>query len=92
MNDHTTLFTLDILLSRSSTEEVIALFISIAFVGDALKGTVKSKSIQGQTALYRVLNVRLSTPKGNVEAPVVLFVRGNVARQMYTSITVEKQA
>uniref|UniRef100_A0A673G5T9 Sodium bicarbonate transporter-like protein 11 n=1 Tax=Sinocyclocheilus rhinocerous TaxID=307959 RepID=A0A673G5T9_9TELE len=27
----------------SSTEEVIALFISIAFVGDALKGTIKSK-------------------------------------------------
>lgn len=27
-----------------STEEVIALFISIAFVGDAVKGTVKSKS------------------------------------------------
>uniref|UniRef100_A0AAQ4PZS6 Bicarbonate transporter-like transmembrane domain-containing protein n=1 Tax=Gasterosteus aculeatus aculeatus TaxID=481459 RepID=A0AAQ4PZS6_GASAC len=62
-------------LFKRSTEEVIALFISIAFVGDALKGTVKSKSIQGQTALYRVLNVRLSTPKGNVEAPVVLFVR-----------------
>ena len=31
-------------LSASSTEEVIALFISIAFVGDAVKGTVKSKS------------------------------------------------
>jgi len=29
----------------SSTEEVIALFISIAFVGDALKGTINSKFI-----------------------------------------------
>lgn len=31
------------MLSRS-TEEVIALFISIAFVVDAVKGTVKSKT------------------------------------------------
>lgn len=31
-------------LSRS-TEEVIALFISIAFVVDAVKGTVKSKTL-----------------------------------------------
>uniref|UniRef100_A0A8C1G696 Solute carrier family 4 member 11 n=1 Tax=Cyprinus carpio TaxID=7962 RepID=A0A8C1G696_CYPCA len=30
-------------LFKRSTEEVIALFISIAFVGDALKGTIKSK-------------------------------------------------
>uniref|UniRef100_A0A671NGM2 Solute carrier family 4 member 11 n=1 Tax=Sinocyclocheilus anshuiensis TaxID=1608454 RepID=A0A671NGM2_9TELE len=30
-------------LFKCSTEEVIALFISIAFVGDALKGTIKSK-------------------------------------------------
>lgn len=32
-----------VLLFSRSTEEVIALFISIAFVGDAVKGTVKSK-------------------------------------------------
>lgn len=32
------------MLSRS-TEEVIALFISIAFVVDAVKGTVKSKTL-----------------------------------------------
>lgn len=38
-------------LSHSSTEEVIALFISIAFVGDAVKGTVKSKSRIGQDTL-----------------------------------------
>uniref|UniRef100_A0AAQ5Z5Q6 Bicarbonate transporter-like transmembrane domain-containing protein n=1 Tax=Amphiprion ocellaris TaxID=80972 RepID=A0AAQ5Z5Q6_AMPOC len=31
-------------LFKRSTEEVIALFISIAFVGDAVKGTVKSES------------------------------------------------
>ncbi|KAG7224797.1 hypothetical protein INR49_013510 [Caranx melampygus] len=33
-------------LFKRSTEEVIALFISIAFVGDAVKGTVKSESSQ----------------------------------------------
>uniref|UniRef100_A0A8C9YL65 Solute carrier family 4 member 11 n=1 Tax=Sander lucioperca TaxID=283035 RepID=A0A8C9YL65_SANLU len=33
-------------LFKRSTEEVIALFISIAFVGDAVKATVKSKSRQ----------------------------------------------
>lgn len=38
-------------LSPSSTEEVIALFISIAFVGNAVKGTIKSESSQGQTTL-----------------------------------------
>ncbi|XP_028816432.1 sodium bicarbonate transporter-like protein 11 isoform X2 [Denticeps clupeoides] len=32
-------------LFKRSTEEVIALFISIAFVGDAVKGTAKSKTI-----------------------------------------------
>uniref|UniRef100_A0A3Q3FJ76 Solute carrier family 4 member 11 n=1 Tax=Labrus bergylta TaxID=56723 RepID=A0A3Q3FJ76_9LABR len=31
-------------LFKRSTEEVIALFISVAFVGDAVKGTIKSKS------------------------------------------------
>uniref|UniRef100_A0A8C8A406 Solute carrier family 4 member 11 n=1 Tax=Oryzias sinensis TaxID=183150 RepID=A0A8C8A406_9TELE len=31
-------------LFKRSTEEVIALFISIAFVGDAIKGTIKSES------------------------------------------------
>uniref|UniRef100_A0A8C6WET7 Solute carrier family 4 member 11 n=1 Tax=Neogobius melanostomus TaxID=47308 RepID=A0A8C6WET7_9GOBI len=33
-------------LFKRSTEEVIALFISIAFVGDAVKGTVKSEQIK----------------------------------------------
>lgn len=47
MNDHTMAFLFP--LSPSSTEEVIALFISIAFVGDAVKGTIKSESSQGQT-------------------------------------------
>lgn len=48
MSDHAMLVFLP--LSPSSTEEVIALFISIAFVGDAVKGTVKSESSQGRTA------------------------------------------
>uniref|UniRef100_A0A671WKK0 Solute carrier family 4 member 11 n=1 Tax=Sparus aurata TaxID=8175 RepID=A0A671WKK0_SPAAU len=41
-------------LFKRSTEEVIALFISIAFVGDAVKGTIKSKSSQGRTAFNTV--------------------------------------
>lgn len=47
VNDHASLVWF--LLFPRSTEEVIALFISIAFVGDAVKGTVKSKSEQGQS-------------------------------------------
>uniref|UniRef100_A0A3Q2WQR3 Solute carrier family 4 member 11 n=1 Tax=Haplochromis burtoni TaxID=8153 RepID=A0A3Q2WQR3_HAPBU len=34
-------------LFKRSTEEVIALFISIAFVGDAVKGTIKSEVMSG---------------------------------------------
>lgn len=41
--EHSGLSWLFLVLYRS-TEEVIALFISIAFVGDAVKGTVKSKT------------------------------------------------
>uniref|UniRef100_A0A667X9J4 Solute carrier family 4 member 11 n=1 Tax=Myripristis murdjan TaxID=586833 RepID=A0A667X9J4_9TELE len=39
-------------LFKRSTEEVIALFISIAFVVDALKGTAKSKSSQGHITFF----------------------------------------
>lgn len=38
-----------------STEEVIALFISIAFVGDAVKGTVKSKLLLSQSTCLETL-------------------------------------
>ena len=75
-------------LSLSSTEEVIALFISIAFVVDALKGTVKSEWSQGQTTLnmfgiesgccVNAIAPRETSPRS--------FVTGNVARQMHRSI------
>lgn len=73
-----------------STEEVIALFISIAFVGDAVKGTIKSKSMWGLSTR----SIHLST--GSVqrdETPQLWFVIGNVA-QIYISIMVstEEQA
>uniref|UniRef100_A0A8C8A4P8 Solute carrier family 4 member 11 n=1 Tax=Oryzias sinensis TaxID=183150 RepID=A0A8C8A4P8_9TELE len=39
-------------LFKRSTEEVIALFISIAFVGDAIKGTIKSESREDLITLH----------------------------------------
>uniref|UniRef100_A0A673G5R8 Sodium bicarbonate transporter-like protein 11 n=1 Tax=Sinocyclocheilus rhinocerous TaxID=307959 RepID=A0A673G5R8_9TELE len=51
----------------SSTEEVIALFISIAFVGDALKGTIKSK--------FRALTCKRTTgvAETNIQTRAGLF-------------------
>lgn len=44
------------LSSPRSTEEVIALFISIAFVVDALKGTVKSK--EEDNSIYTIRTIQ----------------------------------
>lgn len=67
MDESITLSWLFLFFSRS-TEEVIALFISIAFVGDAVKGTVKSKSVRGQNTFSAFLWLR-----GN-DTSILLFV------------------
>lgn len=51
------------LCAPSSTEEVIALFISIAFVGDAVKGTIKSEFTFFETHCDRRLWTRIQTTK-----------------------------
>uniref|UniRef100_A0A8C9YJ34 Solute carrier family 4 member 11 n=1 Tax=Sander lucioperca TaxID=283035 RepID=A0A8C9YJ34_SANLU len=56
-------------LFKRSTEEVIALFISIAFVGDAVKATVKSKSRQGQTTLNLTVSLM-----GHAEGHASIFL------------------
>ncbi|XP_051716487.1 solute carrier family 4 member 11-like isoform X3 [Ctenopharyngodon idella] len=63
-------------LFKRSTEEVIALFISIAFVGDALKGTI---NINGSTEDLRRLGVMLhqtvnGTENGGVSLPATLVL------------------
>uniref|UniRef100_A0A8C7IW70 Solute carrier family 4 member 11 n=1 Tax=Oncorhynchus kisutch TaxID=8019 RepID=A0A8C7IW70_ONCKI len=47
-------------LFKRSSEEIIALFISIAFVGDSVKGTVKSESGDGGLTFTQHIQVNLS--------------------------------
>uniref|UniRef100_A0A671RAD0 Sodium bicarbonate transporter-like protein 11 n=1 Tax=Sinocyclocheilus anshuiensis TaxID=1608454 RepID=A0A671RAD0_9TELE len=70
-------------LFKRSTEEVIALFISIAFVGDALKGTIKSKfralTFNGSTEELHGLGVILhqgvnGTENGGISLPATMVL------------------
>ncbi|XP_059371391.1 solute carrier family 4 member 11-like isoform X3 [Carassius carassius] len=66
-------------LFKRSTEEVIALFISIAFVGDALKGTIKINGSTGELqGLGVILHQELNGTEyggGSMPATAVLCTR-----------------
>lgn len=78
MDEYIRLTWLFLFFSRS-TEEVIALFISIAFVGDAVKGTVKSKSVWGQNTFSAFLWLR-----GNDTSMLLFFINIKSSQKTYS--------
>uniref|UniRef100_A0A667X9N2 Solute carrier family 4 member 11 n=1 Tax=Myripristis murdjan TaxID=586833 RepID=A0A667X9N2_9TELE len=71
-------------LFKRSTEEVIALFISIAFVVDALKGTAKSKSSQGHITFFMFW---MFLPSG-ITGPVTGHAEGHLSIILPESLVV----
>uniref|UniRef100_A0AAQ5ZAJ5 Bicarbonate transporter-like transmembrane domain-containing protein n=1 Tax=Amphiprion ocellaris TaxID=80972 RepID=A0AAQ5ZAJ5_AMPOC len=61
-------------LFKRSTEEVIALFISIAFVGDAVKGTVKIFQHYYHGPMLATTNSTTVSPSGQAEGHASVFL------------------